>query len=318
MARSTRYPGADLTKFFGHGGYSGIDQTRLEKIVLHSTETSAKWGCPGYAGGGNAPTFTINPWPGYRKIWQHFDTNESARALLNPTSTPVSENRDGVCQIEIIGYSDARTAKTYGYDLRNLTDDDYAYIGRLVGWIAREWDVPLVTPDLWPSYPASYGNSTARMTSREYDAFTGVLGHLHVSGNSHGDPTIDPAKIIAAAKSPDAPLAPAPKPTTSAKPAAKPATTTTTKAPAFPLPRGYYFGPRSGPRHSVSGYYSHRANLRRWQQRMRDRGWRLDADGLYGPATARVARQFQAEKGLPADSLIGAATWRAAFESPVT
>ena len=200
MARSTRYPGADLTRFYGHGGYSGIDQTRLEKIVLHSTETSAKWGCPGYAGGGNAPTFTINPWPGYRKIWQHFDTNESARALLNPSSTPVSENRDGVCQIEIIGYSDARTAKTYGYDLRNLTDDDYAYIGRLVGWIAREWDVPLVTPDLWPSYPASYGNSTARMTSREYDAFTGVLGHLHVSGNSHGDPTIDPAKIIAAAK----------------------------------------------------------------------------------------------------------------------
>lgn len=200
MARSTRYPGADLTRFYGHGGYSGIDQTRLEKIVLHSTETSAKWGCPGYAGGGNAPTFTINPWPGYRKIWQHFNTNESARALLNPSSTPVSENRDGVCQIEIIGYSDARTAKTYGYDLRNLTDDDYAYIGRLVGWIAREWDVPLVTPDLWPSYPASYGNSPARMTSREYDAFTGVLGHLHVSGNSHGDPTIDPAKIIAAAK----------------------------------------------------------------------------------------------------------------------
>ena len=314
MARSTRYPGADLTRFFGHGGYSGIDQTRLEKIVLHSTETSAKWGCPGYAGGGNAPTFTINPWPGYRKIWQHFDTNESARALLNPSSTPVSENRDGVCQIEIIGYSDARTAKTYGFDLRNLTDDDYAYIGRLVGWIAREWDVPLVTPDLWPSYPASYGNSPARMTSREYDAFTGVLGHLHVSGNSHGDPTIDPAKVIAAAKSSAAvEQATKPKPTPAKKPATKPT------APAFPLPRGHWYGVESRDRRNHSGYYAKdRPGIKQWQAQMKKRGWRITVDGRFAVESAAVARAFQREKGLVADSLVGRRTWDAAWEEPVT
>lgn len=106
--------------------------------------------------------------------------------------------------------------------------------------------------------------------------------------------------------------------TTPAKPTSKPKPTTTSKAPAFPLPPGSYFGPKSGPAASVSGYYSHRADLKRWQEQMKKRGWSLDADGLYGPTTAKVARQFQKERGLPVDSLIGAATWRAAFESPIT
>lgn len=91
-----------------------------------------------------------------------------------------------------------------------------------------------------------------------------------------------------------------------------------TKAPAFPLPSGWYFGPRSGPDYSVSGYYSYRSDLRRWQQRMRDRGWNISADGLYGPQTKNVATAFQREKGLLVDGLIGAETWRAAWESPIT
>ena len=89
-------------------------------------------------------------------------------------------------------------------------------------------------------------------------------------------------------------------------------------APPFPLPRGWYFGPRTGPVSSVSGYYSHRAGLRRWQARMAARGWTLTADGLSGPETARVARAFQREKGLAVDGLIGPATWRAAWTEPIT
>ena len=89
-------------------------------------------------------------------------------------------------------------------------------------------------------------------------------------------------------------------------------------APRFPLPAGWYFGPRTGPRRSVSGYHGHRSDLRRWQRQMRARGWSLTADGLYGPKTEQAARQFQAEKGLPVDGLIGAQTWAAAWEEPVT
>lgn len=91
-------------------------------------------------------------------------------------------------------------------------------------------------------------------------------------------------------------------------------------APAFPLPAGSYFGPKEGPAQSVSGYFSHRADLKAWQARMVARGWVLDggADGLYGPATREVSLAFQREKGLVVDGLIGPATWGAAWTAPVS
>lgn len=94
----------------------------------------------------------------------------------------------------------------------------------------------------------------------------------------------------------------------------------TGQAPAFPLPHRWAFGPKSGPNWQVSGYYSHRSDLRRWQARMLARGWvgLGSADGLYGTRTARVARQFQNEKGLHVDGLIGKDTWDAAWTAPIT
>ena len=94
----------------------------------------------------------------------------------------------------------------------------------------------------------------------------------------------------------------------------------TPKAPKFPLPKGHYFGPRSGPNRSVSGYHGNREHLRTWQRQMLKRGWSGlgAADGLYGAKTKRVAQQFQREKGLAVDGLIGAATWAAAWSEPVT
>lgn len=89
-------------------------------------------------------------------------------------------------------------------------------------------------------------------------------------------------------------------------------------APAFPLPSGSYFGPKSGPAQSVSGYYSHRNDLAQWQTRMSARGWTITADGLYGPQTASVATHFQREKGLAVDGLIGPQTWATAWTAPIT
>lgn len=89
-------------------------------------------------------------------------------------------------------------------------------------------------------------------------------------------------------------------------------------APAFPLPDGWYFGPKSGPKESVSGFYSYRPQLQQWQQRMKDRGWDIDPDGLYGAQTGNVAEAFQREKGLTVDRLIGPQTWGAAWTEPVT
>jgi hypothetical protein len=60
-----------------------------------------------------------------------------------------------------------------------------------------------------------------------------------------------------------------------------------------------------------------------WQARMRDRGWDLIPDGAYGPRSAEVCRLFQLDSTangwpLAADAIVGPATWRAAFERPVS
>ncbi|MFF0245150.1 peptidoglycan-binding protein [Streptosporangium sandarakinum] len=59
-------------------------------------------------------------------------------------------------------------------------------------------------------------------------------------------------------------------------------------------------------------------DVRVWQRQMRERGWDLDADGLYGEESQRVCRKFQDEKGLPATGAVDRATWNAAWEEPVT
>ncbi|HCG55315.1 MULTISPECIES: peptidoglycan-binding protein [Brevibacterium] len=90
------------------------------------------------------------------------------------------------------------------------------------------------------------------------------------------------------------------------------------KAPAFPLPSGHYFGPKSGPANSHSGYYNHREHLRVWQKQMQKRGWTIKADGLWGSETSKVAGQFQKQKHLGYDKLVGPETWAAAWTEPIT
>ena len=89
--------------------------------------------------------------------------------------------------------------------------------------------------------------------------------------------------------------------------------------PAFPLGSLQYFGYRDGGPNSISGYYSHNADLKDWQQRMYDRGWKkMSVDGYYGDITHSICVQFQGEKGLSIDGKIGPITWRDAWSLPIT
>ncbi|MGI9018888.1 MAG: peptidoglycan-binding protein [Euzebya sp.] len=62
-------------------------------------------------------------------------------------------------------------------------------------------------------------------------------------------------------------------------------------------------------------------DVRAWQERMRDRGWRgedgrpLEVDGWFGQDSWRAVRLFQEEKGLRIDGVVGRVTWDAAFAS---
>jgi hypothetical protein len=98
-----------------------------------------------------------------------------------------------------------------------------------------------------------------------------------------------------------------------ASPSTTTSTSTGTKAPAFPLPPGHWYGPET------SGYaHDHGAGLKVWQTQMQKRGWKITPDGQYGDQTGGVAEAFQREKGLKPDRLIGVATWNAAWTAAVT
>ena len=59
-------------------------------------------------------------------------------------------------------------------------------------------------------------------------------------------------------------------------------------------------------------------DARQWQQQMARPGWGLGVDGDYGPRSHDVCVQFQREKGLNPDGVVGPMTWDAAWTTPVT
>jgi hypothetical protein len=195
---SALVPGADRSRFYGNR-YGGLIMPRLDKIVLHTTETSGAWPPPGYSAGAAAPNMTINPWPGHQGRWQHYENNRAARALLNPESTAVSENQDNVWQVEIVGYSDKHIADTYGYWLPELPQAGIEYIAETLAWLINDWNISDEFTANWKPYPASWGpNNGVRFSSAQFDAFRGICGHQHVSGNDHGDPYLDIEALKAA------------------------------------------------------------------------------------------------------------------------
>jgi hypothetical protein len=67
----------------------------------------------------------------------------------------------------------------------------------------------------------------------------------------------------------------------------------------------------------------HGDDVRDWQKQMRTRGWSIDVDGWYGPASAKICDQFQRDSSdhgwnLDVDGIVGPATWDAAFRRPVS
>ncbi len=58
-------------------------------------------------------------------------------------------------------------------------------------------------------------------------------------------------------------------------------------------------------------------DVRAWQTRMTKRGWHLPVTGVYNARTADVCEQFQKEKGLFVDGVVGVDTWNAAWLAPI-
>lgn len=187
------YPKANTTAQWFEPLYDRATFDRIDKFLLHTTETT---GWPGYSKvtkGDSAPTITYHP--RLREFRQHNYINTSARALVDPSSTPVRENRDNVVQIEIICYTDLIKAESVGgLKVTDLTDEHLQDIAEFYRWLNTEWGCPIQCTLEFPPY-RPYKN--VRLTSSQYDAYKGLLGHMHASGNTHTDPgNINVGKIM--------------------------------------------------------------------------------------------------------------------------
>jgi len=203
MTGPQKIPGADLSAFYGTGRYSGSSM-EINCGVAHTTEGRT---LPGYSGGSMAPTVTGLPLIGQKKIkwYQHYDVDESARALANKLGG-VQTNQANAFQIELVGTCDAKNSSTWS---GKRAGTDYIYwpdapdwaldqVSWLVWWLNVNHKVPLTCVSNWLAYgkdtrrpgvvPASYGAHPYRMTGAQWNSFTGWCGHQHVPENDHGDP----------------------------------------------------------------------------------------------------------------------------------
>lgn len=52
-------------------------------------------------------------------------------------------------------------------------------------------------------------------------------------------------------------------------------------------------------------------SARAFQQRLKDRGWKIVVDGAWGPNSTKILRSFQSEKGITSDGKMGPQSWTA-------
>lgn len=162
----------------GGGSYNGGPY----KIVLHSTEGGWDGSMGVFRSRMTAPHFMADP--ATRRIVQMVPLNRSAYALQN-LSGGVETNRDGVIQVEIVGYA-AR--------MHELTDAQLEWLGvKVVRMIVDNAPGPIryVAPRFYGAdagFTLASTSARQRMSQAEWDAFNGVCGHQHVPENSHWDP----------------------------------------------------------------------------------------------------------------------------------
>lgn len=80
---------------------------------------------------------------------------------------------------------------------------------------------------------------------------------------------------------------------------------TPTSPPGSTWPGANFIWPHQPP---ISG-----DSVRKWQARMTELGFPVEADGIYGPQCKRMCKAFQKDHGLVADGVVGRKTWDATF-----
>lgn len=146
------------------------------------------------------PHVIVDPWR--RRKMQHVDLDRAAYALWN------ADADDSRCyQIEIVGFSE---------DAPNWSDNILRWLGEELALPLHEYaGVPyrvvwkgFKSPDD-VDYILASPDSPLRLTQGELDSFSGWLGHQHIPGDSHWDPSgLNVPKILQFAQEASMALAP--------------------------------------------------------------------------------------------------------------
>lgn len=174
-------------------GVPGIpfDEWDDPKALVHTTQgTSIDGAVSAYRS--YPPHLIVDPWRRHKV--QHVDLERGAYALWN------ADADDSRCyQIEIVGFAE---------DAPDWPDDALRWLGEEVALPLHEYcGVPYRV--VWKGFksPADVNyilaspDSPLRLTQAELDSFSGWLGHQHIPGDSHWDPSgLNVPKILAYAQ----------------------------------------------------------------------------------------------------------------------
>ena len=140
------------------------------KILLHSTEGSTG-GLAAYPTGNHfAAHFTLDAVN--KKVSQHYSVNVASNAVK-------SVDKDGIIQIEIVGFSQGHDSSEY--KLTNWSDEEWDYVALVMTAIAEQKNISLTTSVDWAN-PVRFSSQEAFRNT------TGVVGHMHAYNNDHTDP----------------------------------------------------------------------------------------------------------------------------------
>lgn len=168
------------------------------KLTIHSTEGgSIESAVAAYRANNSWPTLTVDCRA--RRVCRHLTDTVGARSLQNTPGGADQTNRDGDVHIQVEVVGRAADPSSFG------TPADMAWLGReVIGPLCRRNHIPIVTTVRWIAYrttpPSSYGRANGvRLSPAEWDVYSGVLGHMHVPDNVHGDPGAFPIQAVLAA-----------------------------------------------------------------------------------------------------------------------
>ena len=148
--------------------------------VLHTTEGSNFAGArSAYVDNNSWPHFTVSFEGGIFQVRQHLPINVAARSLENRPGG-VQTNRRNAIQIEIVGFA----KKSDQFPTKYLDG-----LAKLMRWIEGNAGVASISSVNFNPFPGSDGLSNGiRLSHKDWDNYSGWLGHQHVPENEHGDP----------------------------------------------------------------------------------------------------------------------------------